>query len=229
MQNELYHWGIKGQRWGVRRYQNDDGSLTEEGKLRYAQSEARKARFMAKVDVANQRNRFASGVGQTLSGGGMTAIGAYMMLKKYPDKVLDNGKQKTTGGLKKVGGALIAAIGVGRLARGLSNIAYNPEDKTNAYLAEQRSRKLNVSGMSDEELLSATNRNILETNYYRSLNQTADVGRQQVKSGIEKYGDAIKVVSGIGTAIGVATSAVKLRNTIKGKDTGDKKDKKEDD
>lgn len=32
---ELYHDGTKGMRWGVRRYQNKDGSLTEEGKLRY--------------------------------------------------------------------------------------------------------------------------------------------------------------------------------------------------
>ena len=30
--NELYHHGIKGQKWGVRRYQNSDGSLTAEGK-----------------------------------------------------------------------------------------------------------------------------------------------------------------------------------------------------
>lgn len=32
---ELYHWGIRGMKWGVRRYQNPDGSLTEEGKRRY--------------------------------------------------------------------------------------------------------------------------------------------------------------------------------------------------
>lgn len=32
---ELYHHGIKGQRWGVRRFQNEDGSLTEAGKKRY--------------------------------------------------------------------------------------------------------------------------------------------------------------------------------------------------
>lgn len=32
---ELYHHGIKGQKWGVRRYQNLDRTLTEEGKLRY--------------------------------------------------------------------------------------------------------------------------------------------------------------------------------------------------
>ena len=33
--NELYHWGIKGQRWGVRRFQNPDGSLTPAGRKRY--------------------------------------------------------------------------------------------------------------------------------------------------------------------------------------------------
>lgn len=33
---ELYHHGILGQKWGVRRYQNEDGTLTEEGKIRYA-------------------------------------------------------------------------------------------------------------------------------------------------------------------------------------------------
>lgn len=33
--DELYHHGIKGQKWGIRRYQNEDGSYTEEGKKRY--------------------------------------------------------------------------------------------------------------------------------------------------------------------------------------------------
>lgn len=36
---ELYHHGIKGQKWGVRRYQNKDGTLTPAGKKRYNESE----------------------------------------------------------------------------------------------------------------------------------------------------------------------------------------------
>ena len=33
--NYLAHYGTKGQKWGIRKYQNPDGSLTEEGKIRY--------------------------------------------------------------------------------------------------------------------------------------------------------------------------------------------------
>ena len=36
---ELQHWGIRGMRWGIRRYQNKDGSLTPAGQKRRAKLE----------------------------------------------------------------------------------------------------------------------------------------------------------------------------------------------
>ena len=38
--NELRHYGIKGMKWGVRRFQNEDGSYTAAGKRRAKQQKA---------------------------------------------------------------------------------------------------------------------------------------------------------------------------------------------
>lgn len=44
----LCHSGVKGQKWGIRRYQNEDGSLTAEGKERYGDQRGWEARQMYK-------------------------------------------------------------------------------------------------------------------------------------------------------------------------------------
>lgn len=41
--SNLQHHGIKGQKWGVRRFQNTDGSLTAEGKKRYSVNDYQQA------------------------------------------------------------------------------------------------------------------------------------------------------------------------------------------
>lgn len=42
--DQIWHWGVKGMKWGVRRYQNADGSLTDAGKRRYSTDVAANAK-----------------------------------------------------------------------------------------------------------------------------------------------------------------------------------------
>jgi len=54
----LQHVGIKGMRWGVRRYQNKDGTLTPAGKRRYSKmsEDARTASEISKKKVSQMSN-----------------------------------------------------------------------------------------------------------------------------------------------------------------------------
>ena len=64
--NELYHFGIKGMKWGVRRFQNKDGTRTTAGKSRrkeyssdYIESRAKKdIRSMSNEELKKRINRY---------------------------------------------------------------------------------------------------------------------------------------------------------------------------
>lgn len=64
---ELLHWGIKGMKWGVRRYQNLDGSLTTAGRKRLEKKDAKWARknyskitSKARKSVNKELNQYAN-------------------------------------------------------------------------------------------------------------------------------------------------------------------------
>lgn len=58
MSDYISHFGVKGMKWRIRRYQNKDGSLTPEGRKRYGRSEdSEKVRELRKKPVSAMSNQ----------------------------------------------------------------------------------------------------------------------------------------------------------------------------
>ena len=55
----IVHYGIKGQQHGKRRFQNEDGSLTEAGKLRYGRAGGHRVgpRELSKKEKSYRKSR----------------------------------------------------------------------------------------------------------------------------------------------------------------------------
>lgn len=123
-QEELYHYGIRGMKWGVRRYQNYDGSYTKQGMARYRQAESAYNTADKKVKTARQAYKSGRGSKSAIklakadrSGAKKKLSDAYTQLKK--DNAADKGKElyrqgKTITGsnnIKKIGAKKAAAFG----------------------------------------------------------------------------------------------------------------------
>jgi len=93
--DELYHHGVKGMKWGVRRYQNKDGTLTAAGKRREAKQ--------AKRDSDPDRNKRIAKRVAAMAVMGATVAAAAVLYKKNPaavNKVVSKVANTTMSALK---------------------------------------------------------------------------------------------------------------------------------
>ena len=106
---ELQHHGVKGMRWGVRRYQKKDGSLTAAGKRRYNDGSdangltADEAAKQARSRKIRKRVIIGTAAGVVL---GATVAAGIVYYKKNPEKVksiFSKAKGSTVSGSKRTG------------------------------------------------------------------------------------------------------------------------------
>ena len=87
----LAHHGIRGQKWGVRRYQNEDGSYTNAGRERHAEAES-SDNGSSPSNNASRNAKIKRGA-MIVGGIALTAIAAYALYKTGAGKqMLDAGK-----------------------------------------------------------------------------------------------------------------------------------------
>lgn len=120
--NELKHHGIKGQKWGVRRFQNKNGSLTPAGRKRQRMSDdAKEAKALKKKKLSElsnaelrklndrqnlernykQLNPNVIAKGAKVVAGTAAALGTIVSIRKNGGKVLTMGKNVVKKVLKR--------------------------------------------------------------------------------------------------------------------------------
>lgn len=99
----IIHAGIKGMKWGVRRYQNSDGSLTPAGKKRYAKNQAQE-------EHEDYKKAHAKTNVKTMSNAELKAANNRLQMEQQYANLT---KKKTSAGKKFVTGIMVgAATGV---------------------------------------------------------------------------------------------------------------------
>ena len=145
--DELYHHGIPGQRWGFRRFQNEDGSWTPAGRERYGEGDGERIKIeKAKATYNTQKYK------------------ADLKSKAQKDKDVRAAKEERNRIRQQVKTEKFARREQAKLDRKQAKFDARLRDKDTASLKNKLVRTKRYA-MSDEELSKAIDRLKLEVEY----------------------------------------------------------------
>ena len=148
--NELYHHGIKGQKWGVRRFQNPDGTLTDAGKRR-SRAEDRAVRNESKKQrMWNAKN--ASQLSDKELTDQILRLQREKQLKDLTDQTVAPGRKHTKDLLTRFGDQALSAAVTAAVTTGASiaitnkmNNKWNPSKSTYDRMKEDYEAKTRLA------------------------------------------------------------------------------------
>ena len=212
--NHIQHHGIKGMKWGIRRYQNKDGSLTTAGKKRKLVNYAAEAKGMsdqelrAQINRMNLEKRYTTMSKSTSSKASkfLDTTGKVASIGNNTGKMANDGfklKDQNNPNAKLAGQGLNLVSKSVNAAKRINNIA---EDRANV-----KRTKSKLANMSDKELQDIVNRMDLERQYSSLKEETVSRGKITVDNVLDVASD-IMAIGASATAI-----AVSIHNLKKGK------------
>lgn len=196
---ELYHHGVQGQKWGVRRYQNPDGTLTDEGRKRYGiyGDKMSKEEGFAKGIKANRLVKIGKGI--NIASMGITGLGTMA-------SAISAGKLFAAG-LSTLGAATLAGTGI---TVGLVYLATKGIMKLSANIARttdvDRQIYKNAENDTFKEEPKSYYKNVVKPNYKDAMRKSNKLLMEANKK--INYGDREE-------GIAIAETGYAIRNTAK--------------
>lgn len=136
-ETKLYHHGIKGMKWGVRRYQNTDGSLTPAGKRREAKLSNKAFKKDRVTASKNRRNLSDSDLDARIN-----RLKKEKQLKELTDEDIHPGRTVVKNLMRNAGSKVVTAAATGALAyAGYSFMESNGFVKAASYIFPNPNKK----------------------------------------------------------------------------------------